>query len=170
MVRREQGRGESKGLASLLDAAAKCSTLVVFSGSGLSATSGTSMQMLCKADCVATSGRECLCFDAACLLLLCSQSLLFCCVDLSSAAGECVTLSCTPLALWPINCTANNIAESLSHSLPYRCTACLRTSACEPLGSTELHSTCGRPCKHVSGAETFAGGCLEECHIVRPLA
>ena len=41
MARREQGRGESKGLPSLLDAAAKCSNLVVFSGSGLSATSGS---------------------------------------------------------------------------------------------------------------------------------
>lgn len=32
--------GECKGLAKLLDAAAKCCNLVVFSGSGLSATSG----------------------------------------------------------------------------------------------------------------------------------
>ena len=69
MACREQGRGESKGLASLLDAAAKCSNLVVFSGSGLSATSGSSLQMLCEADCVASSGQNCLCFDAACLLL-----------------------------------------------------------------------------------------------------
>lgn len=122
MARREQGRGESKGLASLLDAAAKCSNLVVFSGSGLSATSGSSLQMLCEADCVATSGRECLCFDVACLLLLCCRSLLLCCaVDLSSAAGEAATLSCTPMALWPSSCTANNVAGLLSvsvHCLP----------------------------------------------------
>ena len=97
-ARREQGHGECKGLARLLDAAAKCSNLVVFSGSGLSATSGSSPQALCKAVAVAASGLERSCCDGACLL---QHFLLSCQAIGPSNAGrdpECGAERCTALA------------------------------------------------------------------------